>query len=716
MSTVSEDTNSSSSSFLLSSDDWMKNMTTSELQQQAQAMLEKARALKAEARALEIELKQSRATDRKTKVSERDVLIERLLPVNATSINVAGILRSERWSPEQVLLLVSRLYERQSLATGQLSSLSPIEFQIGNVRNAAVRNETEMERYGNALDTLSGAVAILDNETTDDFDSSNNANRINKNARWTGNVETALKSRLKELQRADEETVKRIMASNLNAVLNKNSSVEEYVRRTFGIGEERRSPNKKQLNISRVLERVGLVPMWVPSSFLPFLLSANTSTLGPEQVEVIKDKVLMGSRFYLTSSESVPCAAIFRGNIRTPLGGINSTDDRNHTAMVFEEIQNRLAVQGLSDQVQLFIMPDPAWRPGRDEREPQPRPVILALSKEISPDESKMETDAVSSMAKVSEIQDIVDSLCFRERANSLIARCAQQKLSYPLSLVTTFAYAVSCYSLNPKFFEALVNQNDLTVLASCIPVFLGILGIQIIQEAAHYLVAKKRRIKIGFPMPLPSPQLGIFGCITPLRSHPSSRAAVLDFALSGPFASAAISILCLVAGIFGGLRASAVDISHFPVVPSILMKSSFLIGTFVSWLSPKVMMLPLAQPVPVHPLFVVGFFGLVSAALNLLPIFRLDGGRAASAAMGSRQGGLISIFTVLLLLSVVLEEGSALSISWLLIISIFQRRPEIPARDECTEVDNVRLTAWFFSFLFSLSVLAPFPGAPGFM
>jgi hypothetical protein len=36
------------------------------------------------------------------------------------------------------------------------------------------------------------------------------------------------------------------------------------------------------------------------------------STLGPTEVDIIKNEVLMGSRFYLTFFESIQGAALFR--------------------------------------------------------------------------------------------------------------------------------------------------------------------------------------------------------------------------------------------------------------------------------------------------------------------------------------------------------------------------------------------------------------------
>lgn len=237
-----------------------------------------------------------------------------------------------------------------------------------------------------------------------------------------------------------------------------------------------------------------------------------------------------------------------------------------------------------------------------------------------------------------------------------------------------------------------------------------------VLHEVVHYLVAKWRGIEIGLPVPVPSTALGLFGCITPIKSFPSSRAALLDLALSGPFATTIASIGCIVASIILTVRASPTALARFPVLPALILKSSLLAGTITSWIASKALMLPLAQPIPVHPLFLVGYSGLISSGLNLLPIFRLDGGRACTAAMGTRQGAVISVSILLFLLSIALSGGSGLGFSWGMFVAIFQRRPEIPARDDVTEVDNVRLGAWIFSLLLSTAILSPFPGAPSIL
>lgn len=286
--------------------------------------------------------------------------------------------------------------------------------------------------------------------------------------------------------------------------------------------------------------------------------------------------------------------------------------------------------------------------------------------------------------------------------------------MAYWGSLFTTFAYSIFMYSLNPNFFEALVHRGHVPVLARCIPVVLGVLSIQLVHEAAHYFVAKWRRIKIGKPLPLPSPGLGLYGCITQLKSFPANRAALLDFALSGPLAAIAASLVCIVAGVCMTTNASQLALSKFPFVPAAVFKSSFLVGSILSSLASKTMMVPLSQPIPIHPLFVVGYAGLIASALNLLPIFRLDGGRAFSAAMGSRQTSMISVSALLLLISQSLSGGSGVGLAWGLMVLFFQRREEIPARDEVTEVDNFRFGTWLFSQLLSAAVLIPFPGHRG--
>lgn len=276
--------------------------------------------------------------------------------------------------------------------------------------------------------------------------------------------------------------------------------------------------------------------------------------------------------------------------------------------------------------------------------------------------------------------------------------------------------YSISCYSLNPNFFSSIVEKNDATVLIACLPIFVGVLAIQAIHEAAQYLMAKLASIKIGLPVLLPSFQIGTFGSIVPLRSFPASRAALLDFALSGPLTGLAVSIGFLAAGSLATVYASADALSQFPVVPVALLKGSYFVGSMLSLLAPKTMILPSSQPVPVHPLFLIGFAGLISNALNMLPIGRLDGGRAYTAVFGSRDASLASVLTLALMAALSLTGMSTIAIFWGALVVLFQRQPEIPVRDEVTEVDDVRVGIYVAALVLTIMALAPYPTGQGML
>jgi hypothetical protein len=309
-------------------------------------------------------------------------MIDHLFSGNVTTIELASRLDRERWSPDQLTIIMERLHERQVLASGTGSvSRRPSEgFQLADARNSAEQDTVEMERLERLLGMLVEAAGSLDEKYS---------KGTIQNARWTGRVAVSLSSRLKELRRTEEENFKRRLAVSVNIASstgNSSAALEEYMRTSLGLSAEGQSSNT--FNISRVIDQVALVPMWVPSSILPFLL-VGRAQLDSADVKRIKEEVLVGTQFYCTSSESIPAAAIFRGNVRTPAGLVNTTMERNHSAVVFEEIQNKLNRAGISERVQLFFWSDPEWRPGRDQREKSPPPVIIALPKAIVPEQVK---------------------------------------------------------------------------------------------------------------------------------------------------------------------------------------------------------------------------------------------------------------------------------------------------------------------------------------
>lgn len=421
--------------------------STAKLLEEAEFLRQRALQLKAEAKALEASLNNNRYTQKKNQVATLDSMIDAMelaavssmIPTTATNHNttfatvLADVIQTERWSPELLLKLMDRLHERQNVARNARSPIvgksAAATFQIGDVRNAAA-NETEWMRLDYFITTLIEAAAMVDDQVASattpgqeqpsssaSSSSSSLASSMESRIRWskTGRVATSLKSRINELRRVDEQTFQRKLAMDINtAVANTNLSVEDYVRKTLGLPFSNESDTtadatlktKRNFNLTRVLEKVAMVPRWVPSSLLPFMLAAKTK-IDVADIRALKEKVLTGSKFYCTSTESIPTAALFRGNVRpspTRSRFVNATELRLFITLAFEEIQQRLQAQpDLASRLQLFLLQDPEWRPvpGQDERDQVPDPVILALPITVVPDEGLLRQKPLSKWGKV---------------------------------------------------------------------------------------------------------------------------------------------------------------------------------------------------------------------------------------------------------------------------------------------------------------------------
>jgi hypothetical protein len=650
-------------------------LTLNQAVEEAEVLRQRARGLLEEVETMEAALKESRSRKANKKISEKMHMVDKLfLNRPLTPEAVARVMREERWSADQACLVLDALYDR--LTQGS-STLSPAELKIGDHQTREGANHTEVLILESYIDCLIRGAENLDQAWSSPSES--------RHPRWSGRVASTLKSQLNERYRRDAENFQlRVAAGANDAVLNANETVQEYMRRTLGLPSLTEEMLGKSRNLTHVMNRISLIPVWIPSSLLQFV-TRTRARISPADVKAIKNEVLVESRFFCTSFDSIPSAAIFRGNLRPPVG---HTETRNLPAECFRAIQQKMDERGLSERVQLFLMPDPEWRPTRDVRDSKPKPVILAIPQDIDPSRP--------------------ESVDWR--------RFALKCFAVGLSALTTYTYSVSCFALNPFFFESIVSRNDVSVLRVCLPVFVGVVAVQLVHELAHYFVAKQRDIKIGLPTTVPSTQLGTFGCVTPLKSFPTTREALLDFSLSGPVAAILMSIIMMSLGISATLNASAATISTFPTVPLTMLKSSLLTGILLSVLAPKVMMMPLPQPIPLHPIFFAGFVGLISSALNLLPIVRIDGGRACTAALGGRVGAFASIGTAMFLLSFLASGSSGLGLAFGLFVGIFQRRPEVPVRDEVTEVGRFRLGAWVVSVGIAAFSLMPFPGCSGIL
>jgi membrane-associated protease RseP (regulator of RpoE activity) len=255
------------------------------------------------------------------------------------------------------------------------------------------------------------------------------------------------------------------------------------------------------------------------------------------------------------------------------------------------------------------------------------------------------------------------------------------------------------------------LQNGDAEPLVLALPIAVGLGGLQLLHEVAHLVAALRSNVKIGFPVAVPSLQLGLYGCVTRFFSFPPSRSALFDVAAAGPVVAGVASLAVYVVGLILSfdlppLPAAPGDL--YPVLPTALLQSSLLLGTMAEAILPD---LSNSQIVQLHPLAVIGFTGTLLNALQLLPVGRLDGGRLATAALGQGAAGIVSGIGLLLLgLQSILSGDNPILLYFGLFVIFFQRAPDLPVANEYTGLGLTRQIAAVSAFLFMLLTLLPCP------
>ncbi|CAM9460705.1 unnamed protein product [Chrysoparadoxa australica] len=396
-----------------------------------------------------------------------------------------------------------------------------------------------------------------------------------------------------------------------------------------------------------------VLPLWVPTPLLRYIGAAPP--LRQDDIEKIREEVFGMDNFFVTSVEPSTYAVMYKGNPRME-------DSAAVCAAVNERLQ---AIPGVKDRVQLFFMLDPTPPMMNEGEQPsEPRPVFIAISAEAQPRQSNVLTYLLSGGTVL-------------------------------VSAFTCFAYAIGNFALNTEFFKK-ITEGDASVAYSALPIAAGILALQVFHEIGHKIAAEANDQELALPVIIPSLQVGNFGAVTSFLSFPKSRKTLFDVSVSGPIVGIAASMAAFVVSLTCHNLSSSVLLTWHtppssPVVPAALFHSSLLIGSITATVLPSVMTQALSLPVPIHPLVVIGVTGVLVNALNLMPIGRLDGGRASMAVLGRRTSGLVGTLTLgLQALSAVFNNYS-LQLFWGLVVILTQRMPDIPAVDEVTEVDNTR-------------------------
>ena len=389
--------------------------------QEAERLRQKAKELMNEAISAENDLRSSKQQADKLKNAALDEIFDDLTSGILTDVVVEegerdctseselnrqlmNKLREKRLSSTKMIQLIERLHKRSIATEKKIMAVSAntngqeIEngFNIGDMSNSRKYMETELQMLQWNIDRIIDAQGLLDAERTE--------RAVRGEDKGLASI---LEARLRELRRAEEEAFQRKLAMKVNAGRTIKTGVREFVQETMGdqnvtIKIDGKEFSGSKVNMTRLMDDIVQVPMWVPSSILPFLIVCRKD-LDPADLKRLRAEVLNGSQFKVENSDFTRMAGFYRGSFvqkrraalygaapiapsGTPLGSEKIVQTQGFLSeAVFGEVQDRLKDAGLADKIQLFLMEDPEWRPG--DRDPEPLPSILAVSSEVVPEQ-----------------------------------------------------------------------------------------------------------------------------------------------------------------------------------------------------------------------------------------------------------------------------------------------------------------------------------------
>ncbi|CAJ1968826.1 unnamed protein product [Cylindrotheca closterium] len=400
------------------------------------------------------------------------------------------------------------------------------------------------------------------------------------------------------------------------------------------------------------------------------------------QVRSLIVNVLPNAKFLSTSkAEKVHGGYVIRGHHKWDTG-----ED------LIDAIDAELAKENLGDKMTVLYSPDFTVFSRSEENDgdfdlfagEQPAPILYVTAPEFCVDRKRVPLAITSALGLATSWYLSVYPFLL----NPLVAHRVEEQLA--------LADASMSYDL-----------DWLTDLSA--PLFLSFVGIQVVHEVAHSLVATKYGMNTTFPTFVPSLLTGTTSSVTTFKQPPKTKGAMFDFAVAGPLAGMVSSIIAI--GIGSQLTATS-DPSTLPSLPIEILRQSSVGGGIIDNVLKGSLYVPDGAPmtgilISLHPIAVAGYMSLVVNALSLLPIGTTDGGRIAMAWFGRPSKLVIgNIFMTSLLFTGLL--GSDLFLFYFSFVIAFQSGNEIACRDETLEIRSWRVAVAVAAYSLSFLSLVP--------
>lgn len=219
-------------------------------------------------------------------------------------------------------------------------------------------------------------------------------------------------------------------------------------------------------------------------------------------------------------------------------------------------------------------------------------------------------------------------------------------------------------------------------------------------------------QVKLTTPTILPSLGLPYLSFQNRIKTSPKGYADLFDIAFVGPITGLSVSFVALLVGL---QLTTTVDPSTAQLLPSLpvgYLTQSTLAGTIVDLILGGGDGILLNQDattqVPLHPVAIGGFLGLIIHALDLVPVGSTDGGRMSQAILGRVWHLTFSSLVFLVLFISSFTSDSSILLGYLFIYSFTQRDMEIPCRNEVDKVELPRAVAALVTWLLAALILVP--------
>lgn len=293
------------------------------------------------------------------------------------------------------------------------------------------------------------------------------------------------------------------------------------------------------------------------------------------------------------------------------------------------------------------------------------------------------------------------------------------------LGLATSWYLAIYPFLFNPDIAKrvdeqlALADANmnpDLSWLSDMsIPLFATFLGIHILHDLGHRIVSAVYDFKTSAPTFVPSIITGLTGTVTSFRSLPKNKQQMFDYAVAGPLIGMIASLLAIT---IGSELSVGADPSILPALPLEILRQSSLGGGIIdAVLGNGALSVPegalgtqavAGMTIPLHPVAIAGYIGLLVNALEVLPIGTTDGGRMAMTLFGRASKILIGNIALFLTFFAGFA-GSDLFLFYFAFCIAFQAGNDVPARNEVDGVDFSRVLVATSTYVIAALALIPF-------